>query len=111
MGMITDDAVDLFNKIFVPEDRRISLEAIFDHPCVQEARAELGLDKPTFPSTNPIDAKTKPLREAYLNSLQKQETNFEDLSKILNLVLPLNNAGNSLNFITKQAERVELIRT
>jgi len=109
--MITDDAVDLFNKIFVPEDQRISLEAIFDHPCVQEARAELGLDKPTFPSTNPIDAKIKPLREAYLNSLREGETSFEYRSEILNLVLPLNNSGESVNFITKQAERIELIRT
>jgi len=112
--MITDSVIDLFYKIFVPEDQRITLEAIFDHPWVQEARRYIGIDQPTFPSINPLDAEIKPLRQRFLHLCRNSPKSDEIpkiRQKIIDLVFLENAKGHSANFIDTRAARCELIRT
>jgi len=112
--MITDSVIDLFYRIFVPEDQRICLEAIFDHPWVQEARKSIGIAQPTFPSTNPLDAEINPLRQRFLR-LCRDSPGSDDIpkirQKIIDLVFQENAKGHSANFIDTRAARCELIRT
>jgi len=118
--MITDHAINLMSKIFVPEKERITMEEIFEHPWVKEIRKDNDGLWDIFPrlhSDDPIDEILKPMKINYQThiSTSHESSDFEAARIRRDMQYIIDDRNNecsvSTNFLDASGSRIQLIST